>query len=127
MRRLPLLLVLATALTCTPPPSTGPGPSGQTSRVGFPFDWEFRGLEPTATGVQGLVSTADIRATRVGLQILQAGGNALDAAVAVGFALAVVDPAAGNIGGGGFMAFGSSMFPWIIRPIPPTRLFQQYP
>ena len=103
MRRLPLLLVLATALTCTPPPSTGPGPSGQTSRVGFPFDWEFRGLDPTATGVQGLVSTADIRATRVGLQILQAGGNALDAAVAVGFALAVVDPAAGNIGGGGFM------------------------
>ena len=51
----------------------------------------------------GMVVTAQHHATRVGVDVLRNGGNAIDAAIAVGYTLAVVYPAAGNLGGGGFM------------------------
>ena len=54
-------------------------------------------------GKQGMVVTADKYATAVGIQVLEKDGNAIDAAVAIGFTLAVSYPQAGNIGGGGFM------------------------
>ncbi|MGY6559620.1 MAG: gamma-glutamyltransferase [Nitritalea sp.] len=59
----------------------------------------------TAFGKEAMVVTAHPEATRVGLAILQEGGSAIDAMVAVHFALAVVYPSAGNIGGGGFMVY----------------------
>src|SRR5215813_6924665 len=51
----------------------------------------------------GMVVSAQHLATDVGVDVLKKGGNAVDAAVAVGYALAVVYPTAGNVGGGGFM------------------------
>ena len=58
---------------------------------------------PVAVGPHAMVATEEHYATRAGVDVLRAGGNAVDAAVAVAYALAVVDPCCGNIGGGGFM------------------------
>lgn len=57
---------------------------------------------------QGMVSTQEELASRVGLEVLQNGGNAIDAGVAIGFTLAVTLPRAGNLGGGGFMLIHSA-------------------
>ena len=57
----------------------------------------------STTGTKGAVVTTSRDASVVGLEVLKEGGNAIDAAVAVGYALAVTDPCCGNLGGGGFM------------------------
>jgi len=60
---------------------------------------------PPVRARHAMVVTAERQATRAGLAVLQSGGNAIDAAVAVGYALAVTDPCCGNLGGGGFMIY----------------------
>lgn len=62
-------------------------------------------LDKTCISAKAMVVTAHPEATRTGLEVLKKGGNAIDAMVAVHFALAVVYPNAGNIGGGGFMVY----------------------
>ncbi|TPK84481.1 gamma-glutamyltransferase [Mesorhizobium sp. B2-4-17] len=68
-----------------------------------PFTTVFAASPAPAKGENGMVVTAQHLASEVGIDVLKKGGNAVDAAVAVGYALAVVYPNAGNIGGGGFM------------------------
>ncbi|HZV68138.1 MAG TPA: gamma-glutamyltransferase [Saprospiraceae bacterium] len=62
-------------------------------------------IHKSATGKNGMVVTVHPLATEIGLNILKQGGNAADASIAVQFALAVVYPRAGNIGGGGFLVY----------------------
>src|SRR6516162_9662916 len=60
-------------------------------------------LGPLAAQAPAVIDAAPGRAARIGVEVLEQGGNAVDAAVATGFALAVTYPRAGNIGGGGYM------------------------
>ena len=69
----------------------------------FPADWPYSQGAPSPHGARGMVVTDCAIGTKVGVEVLAGGGNAVDAAVATAFALAVAFPTAGNIGGGGFL------------------------
>lgn len=74
-----------------------------TTEVAFPGSWSYSADAEPVVADNGMVVSTDEYASQVGADILRAGGNAVDAAIAVQFALAVVNPEAGNIGGGGFL------------------------
>ena len=103
---LPVLVVGLWVAACTPAePTPAPSTEAVQSRppVVFPDTWRFSADDAPVTAEHAVVVSTDLYASELGAQIMQEGGNAVDAAIAVSFALAVVMPKAGNIGGGGFM------------------------
>ena len=66
---------------------------------------ETRLVKEEAWAKRAMVATKDPRATQAGLDVLEAGGNAVDAAVAACFAIGVVEPASSGIGGGGYLVY----------------------
>ena len=97
--------VMLTSCTSTPQGETASAQSANAAADWKPYDknGDMIRTDRGATGKVGVVSTSKVEASRIGAEILRKGGNAIDAAVAAGFALGVVEPNSSGLGGGGFM------------------------
>ncbi|MEO1080923.1 MAG: gamma-glutamyltransferase [Pseudomonadota bacterium] len=92
------LLALVVAALC----ATAPMPALHAQESAPQPLFEYEAINHPVVGTRGMVASRNALASEIGAQILREGGNAIDASAAVGFALAVTLPRAGNIGGGGF-------------------------
>ena len=101
-----IAVLTACGTASTPAPSTQPvaisAAPAATQAAAAAYDYDMDVFHPVVAR-NGMVSSEQELASQIGLNVLKAGGNAVDAAVAMGFALAVALPNAGNLGGGGFM------------------------
>lgn len=112
---LSLLLAFALVLSttaCTTTPATDPGTGAEKPAAADwkPYDenGQIKRTDRDGNGENGVVSTGKYEASLIGAQIISEGGNAIDAAVAVGFALGVCEPQSSGLGGGGFMIIHSA-------------------
>jgi gamma-glutamyltranspeptidase/glutathione hydrolase len=118
-RPFPLLLALVLAPACARPGGDTPAPA-----AGIAAKWRYTAKARISEGRSAMVVSGHPLASEIGRGILRAGGNAVDAAVAVGLALAVVHPEAGNLGGGGFMVIrtaGGEVYSLDYRETAPGR------
>jgi gamma-glutamyltranspeptidase / glutathione hydrolase len=108
--------------TATAAPAASLAVAVESPPVRFPPDWPFPQGAPAPQGQRGMVVSANAIATKVGVDVLASGGNAVDAAVATAFALAVSFPMAGNVGGGGFLVarLGGKSYALDFREVAPA-------
>jgi gamma-glutamyltranspeptidase/glutathione hydrolase len=118
--RMRALCLAAATLALFAPMARGQAAAEYRDHTQTPGIWPQQAVR----GAHGMVATDEELGSEAGLEILKRGGNAVDGAVAVAFALAVVEPSAGNIGGGGFMlvrlADGRSTF-FDYREVAPSK------